>query len=78
MTRQHPDGPVAREEIPLAPVPTAGQDACLAEFLDAVADGREPECNGADNLRSLAIVFAAIRSAEECRPVEIAELLGEE
>ena len=50
-------------------------DAILAEFIAAIREGREPECSGKDNLKSLAIVFAAIQSAEENRTVEIAEFM---
>jgi predicted dehydrogenase len=75
-TSHKPGTEATREEIPLDPLPTAGMDGCLAEFVAAVRERREPECSGGDNLKSLAIVFAAVRSAEERRPVKIAELLG--
>lgn len=68
----------SREEIPLDTLSATGQDAVLAEFLAAIREGREPECSGRDNLKSLATVFAAIQSAEAGgRPVEIAELLAD-
>lgn len=70
-----PEKEAAREEVPLDDVPLKGQDGCLAEFVAAVREGREPECSGQDNLRSLAIVFAAIRSAETGQAVAIADLL---
>jgi predicted dehydrogenase len=63
--------------MPLDELPLSGQDAILAEFVSAIREGREPECSGVDNLKSLAIVFAAIRSSQEKRTVEIAELLDE-
>ena len=69
----NPDGSPTREEVTPGAVPP-GQDACLAEFVAAIQEGREPECSGKDNLQSLAIVFAAVRSAQEGRPVPIAEL----
>lgn len=62
-----------REEVELLEVPP-GQDACLQEFVAALREGREPECGGRDNLQSLAIVFAAVKSAEEGRAVRIEEL----
>ena len=71
----HPRDQQRREQIPLDPQAAGGQDAVLAEFVAAIAAGRQPECSSADNLRSLALVFAAVRSAAEHRPVEIAELL---
>jgi len=75
-TRVSPRDRQLREEIPLDPQASGGQDAVLAEFVAAIAEGRPPECSSADNLRSLALVFAAVRSAREHRPVQIAELLG--
>jgi predicted dehydrogenase len=73
LTRAKPGEPPAREEVIPGEVPP-GQDACLAEFAAAVREGREPECSGRDNLQSLAIVFAAVRSAETGERVRIAEL----
>ena len=75
-TRVHPRDRQVREQIPTDPQPAGGQDAVIREFAAAIAEGRQPECNSADNLKSLALVFAAVRSAKERRPVEIAELLG--
>jgi predicted dehydrogenase len=77
ITREHPPEQRRREAVPLDPLPLAGQDALLAEFVAAVREGREPECSGRDNLKSLALTFAAVQSAREGgRPVEIAGLLG--
>jgi predicted dehydrogenase len=64
----------AQEKVEPLEVPLMGPDACLAEFIAALKEGREPECSGRDNLQSLAIVFAAVRSAETGRPVAIEEL----
>jgi predicted dehydrogenase len=36
----------------------------LAEFVDAIHMGREPQASGRDNLASAALMFAAIQSAE--------------
>lgn len=74
-TRSHPADKQAREELPLDKLSLTGQDALLAEFIAAIREGRQPECNGEDNLRSLSLVFAAVKSAKEKRPVEIAEVL---
>lgn len=76
LTRAYPADPGGREEMPLDNLPLSGQDAILAEFISAIREGRAPECSGVDNLKSLAIVFAAIRSSKEQRTVEIAEVLG--
>jgi predicted dehydrogenase len=51
------------------------EQAMLTEFFAAIAEDREPECSARDNLRSLAMVFAAIRSSEENRWVELREFL---
>jgi predicted dehydrogenase len=61
-----------RELFPLAVPPP--EQAILDEFFAAIRDDREPECSARDNLGSLAMVFAAIRSAQESRPVDLAEL----
>ena len=49
-------------------------DDVLAEFLNAVGEGREPECSAQDNLKTLAMVFASIKSAREKRQVRIQEV----
>jgi len=41
----------------------------MADFLDAVATGRPPLTSGRDNLKTLALAFAAYRSAAEGRQV---------
>ncbi|MCX5660093.1 MAG: Gfo/Idh/MocA family oxidoreductase [Planctomycetota bacterium] len=48
--------------------------AILDEFLASIRDKREPECSAKDNLRSVAMVFAAIKSAKEGRKVKLEEL----
>ena len=76
-TRAYPADKAHREAIAHDKLPLTGQDALLAEFVAAIQEGREPECSGRDNLKSLAIVFAAIRSSKERRTAEIAEMMGE-
>ncbi len=46
----------------------AGQ---IADFVACVREGRVPETSGADNIKSLAMVFGAIESAAQQRPVNI-------
>ncbi len=75
LTRSHPPDAKKRERIPHDTLAFTGQDACLAEFVSAIGEAREPECSGRDNLKSLALVFAAVQSAAEGRPVEIADLI---
>lgn len=43
---------------------TQGHASVIAEFLDAIVEGRAPETVGSDNIKSLAMVFAAIESAK--------------
>jgi predicted dehydrogenase len=47
----------------------------MAELLCALEDGRVPDLNGRDNLRTMALVEACYRSAREHRVVELAEIL---
>ncbi|MDA1215004.1 MAG: Gfo/Idh/MocA family oxidoreductase, partial [Planctomycetota bacterium] len=48
----------------------------MADLLCALEENREPELNGEDNLRTMALVEACYRSAEEHRAVELAEIEG--
>ena len=57
---------------PPHPSETHGHASVIAEFLDAVETGRTPETAGADNIKSLAMVFAAIESARTRQRVLIA------
>ena len=43
----------------------------MRDFIAAVRSGQPPETAGADNLKSLAMVFGAIDSATSGLPVEI-------
>ncbi len=43
----------------------------MREFVECVRTGRQPETAAAENIKSLAMVFAAIQSAETGRRVEI-------
>jgi predicted dehydrogenase len=60
------------------PLDNTGHAAAIDDLLDALAAGRTPDTAAAANLGTLAMVFAAIRSAEERRPVELAEIAGGE
>ena len=46
----------------------AGQ---IADFVDCVRAGRRPETTARDNIKSLAMVFSAIESAEKGVPVKV-------
>ncbi|TPM46249.1 Gfo/Idh/MocA family oxidoreductase [Mesorhizobium sp. B2-2-3] len=48
-----------------------GHLGVMEDFVRAVETGTEPETRGADNIKSLAMVFAAIESAETGRRIEI-------
>lgn len=63
------DQPVARVD-PIA-LPRDGQLAILDEMMAALKEGRQPETSGADNLKSLALVFAGVESAGSGRPVSV-------
>jgi predicted dehydrogenase len=57
--------PVAELEV-LPPPDDAhihGHASVIADFIDAIAAGRQPETSGEDNIKSLAMVFGAIESA---------------
>jgi predicted dehydrogenase len=60
------------ELSPLDPEDGVGGHAgIIAEFVRCVRSGAQPETIGTDNIKSLAMVFAAIESAEQGRPVDI-------
>jgi predicted dehydrogenase len=52
---------------------TQGHASVLMDFLDSVSSNREPETSGRDNLKSLAMVFAAIESAARRERVAITQ-----
>ena len=51
---------------------TGGHGGLIRDFIECLRAGRIPETVGTDNVKSLAMVFAAIESAESGRVVEIA------
>jgi predicted dehydrogenase len=70
----HPwDGP--QQSIALPDLPTTDRAAVLIAFRDALLAGTQPETAGADNIRSLAAVFAAARSADTGEVVAVAPML---
>ena len=54
------------------PPKTSGHASVIADFLDAIVGNRAPETAGTDNIKSLAMVFAAIESARTGQRVLIA------
>jgi len=68
-----PHGP--QTDLLAVTAPEDGQGAVLAEFLDAIAERRSPETSVEDNLKSVAMVFAAIDSAHQHVERPLAEYL---
>ena len=66
--------PLRDVAVPAPPYPalTHGHASVVAAFLDAVESGRAPETAGDDNIKSLAMVFAAIESARTHQRILIA------
>jgi predicted dehydrogenase len=48
-----------------------GHSSLIAEFVECVRTGRSPETTCTDNIKSLAMVFGALESAQSDRPVTI-------
>ena len=73
-THSHRADPKIRQQISLDADGGQDQNPVLREFVAAIEEGRTPECNAADNLKSMAMVFAAVKSAMGGREVSIDEL----
>jgi predicted dehydrogenase len=61
------------EDVPIAvrDLPRTGIAGSLDEFLAALARGATPQCEAHDNIKSLAMVLAAIRSSRSGRRVAV-------
>lgn len=59
--------PVSRGPL----VPQGGHAGAIKDFLACLRTGRKPETSGTDNIKSLAMVFGAVESAEKKRRVGI-------
>lgn len=53
-------------------LPREGHFGAMSDFMDCLRTGRTPQTNGSDNIKSLAMVFGAIESAEAGKRIEIA------
>jgi predicted dehydrogenase len=53
-----------------------GFQGTMGELLSAIEDNRQPSNNARDNLRSLALCFAAVKSADAGRPVSPDDVHG--
>ena len=62
-------------DVPVPEVPSAGKDAghasIIAEMVECIRTGQIPETVCTDNIKSLAMVLAAVESAEQGRPVDV-------
>ncbi|MFU8894137.1 MAG: Gfo/Idh/MocA family protein [Luteolibacter sp.] len=61
---------VARKELDGSWFPD-GFRGCMGELMCAIEENREPENSAGDNMMSLALVLAAMRSADDGVPVEL-------
>jgi predicted dehydrogenase len=75
--RLRPPGGRARA-VTLPSVASLDRAGVLTAFSEAVRAGAEPESSGRDNLGTLAVTLAAIRSAEGGRRVVLTELHDEQ
>lgn len=68
-----------QQHTPIEPdaLPLTQQAALLSEFATAVRTGVPAPTSGEDNLWSFGAVCAGVKSAQENRPVDVAELLSE-
>jgi len=71
-----PDYSIADTPVEFDTVDTIREE--LAEFGDCVLHGRQPEVGGREAIQALAVVEAAIESAESGRPVRIDSILSNE
>ena len=62
-------------EIPLVEMDVEDQEYSLSEFESSLGENRQPETSGPDNLKSLAMVFGAIRSKSTGEVVGFEDLL---
>jgi len=76
LTHGHKTAEPGRTKVSLDALPEDPIDMIMTEFLAAIEEGRAPECNSEDNLKSLAMTFAVVRSAIEKRWVTLAEVLA--
>lgn len=65
------DGGGEERRLALPALPLIDQAGSVAELLDAVRSGRQPESSGRENLGSLALALAAVESAQRGEPVAL-------
>jgi predicted dehydrogenase len=57
--------------VTVTPMPQTGHAALINEFVDCVQHGRTPMTHCQDNIKSLAMVFAAVKSARTGKRVKV-------
>lgn len=72
------DTTVADAKVELRAPPYLDRAGCLSAFVDAIASGRQPPhfSSARDNIGSIAMVEAAVRSADSEMPVALSEVLS--
>jgi predicted dehydrogenase len=62
---------MAKVDVPVPDLAKTGHDAVIGDFVDCLRNGRTPETVATDNIKSLAMVFGAIGSAESGQRVPV-------
>ncbi|MBN2557212.1 MAG: Gfo/Idh/MocA family oxidoreductase [Clostridia bacterium] len=65
----------SRVDIDIVECNPGGHEGCINEMINGLQSGIRPQTDCRDNIKSLAMVFAAIRSSTEKREVFINEIL---
>jgi len=60
----------------LPPIPTMQEE--VSEFGECIRSGKQPEIDGAQAMRNLAVVLAAVRSQETSCSVTVDEIMAGE
>ncbi len=71
-----PGQDLQRTEVPHVQPPLASHEAILAQFLDWLEGGATPATVVEENLKSVAMVFAAIQAGAEGRVVDVARMVA--
>jgi predicted dehydrogenase len=62
---------VPLQPVEMMPMTLQGGAYLLDEFLDAIGTGRVPETSGRDNLKTLAMVYAAVEAVDTGRRIQM-------
>lgn len=60
---------------PTLAYPIGGMMGSMGDFMQSIEQDRKPTCHGEDNLKTLQIVFAAIKSQQEKRMISPSEIV---